>query len=673
MSKPRPRPRPQPPEGVPKTPDDAHRRSPRQTIILAGLLLAVGTVVVITQWPVLSAQALFVDDQQYVSINQLVRNPSWNSTARFFGEVLKPSTVQGYYQPLAMTSLMLDWASGATLENLTPFHRTNLTLHVINALLIIVFLHAVFGNPWIAALVGLLWGVHPMTIEVTAWLAERKTLLATLFSLCCLISYVRWTRRPKRWLFALALLLFVMALMSKPTSTPLPVLLLLLDCWPLRRLSLRALLEKIPFLIIAGISSVITVVSQARSGAVALPTAESPWRIPLTLCHNIVFYIHKIVWPSDLTPWVSIPEPFDIAHPRLLAGVIGTTLLIALLLISLRWTRAPAVAWVFFFVAIFPTMGVIGFTQVIASDKYAYLPAVGFLLLLTWALCRLWTAPPRVLPLTAWRVGVAALALCLAGLEARAARHQITYWRTTETLYERALRFAPDQPSLHQNLGSNLATKDRLDEAMQHYRQALEINPNLPNTCNSMGNALARLGRYEEAMSYFRRAIELDPDLADPHSGMGGALIGLDRLDEAWPYLEKALQLDPYVAETHLSMGVVLSKRGDLGRAIGHFRTALRIRPESVGAHYNMGLALAMTGDLDRAAIHFAETIHLAPTHANAYLHLGQIMLQQGRVHEAIRVYEEALRAIPPNDGSRARLQIALQEALNRRSSGPQP
>ena len=202
-----------------------------------------------------------------VSINQLVRNPSWNSTARFFGEVLKPSSVKGYYQPLAMVSLMLDWASGASLENLTPFHRTSLALHVINTMLVILFLHAVFGNPWLAALAGLLWGAHPMTIEVTSWLAERKTLLATLFSLCCLICYVRWTRRPKRWLFAVALLLFVLALLSKPTSTPLPVLLLLLDCWPLRRLSLRALLEKIPFLIIAGVSSVITVASQARSGA----------------------------------------------------------------------------------------------------------------------------------------------------------------------------------------------------------------------------------------------------------------------------------------------------------------------------------------------------------------------------------------------------------------------
>ena len=663
----------QPQEEALPPPGDAPCRSPRQTATLIGLLLAIGIVVIITQWPVLSSQALFVDDQQYVSINQLVRNPSWNSTGRFFGEVLEPSTVQGYYQPLAMVSLMLDWASGASLGNLTPFHRTSLTLHIINTTLVILFLYAVFGNPWLAALAGLLWGVHPMTIEVTSWLAERKTLLATLFSLCCLICYVRWTRRPKRWLFVVALLLYVLALMSKPTSTPLPVLLLLLDCWPLRRLSRRALLEKIPFLVIAGVSSVITVVSQARAGGVAMPAAESHWRIPLTLCHNIVFYLYKIVWPSDLTPWVAIPEPFSLANHMLLAGVIGTTLLIVLLLISLRWTRGPAVGWLFFFVAIFPTMGVIGFTRVIASDKYAYLPAIGLLLVLTWALSRLWANPPRVLTPAVWRVGIVLVALSLAGLEARAARHQITHWRTTETLYERALRFAPNETTLHQNLGSSLAQEGRLAEAMRHYAKALAIDANLPNTCNSMGNALARLGRYEEALPHFKKAIELDPELADPYSGMGGALIGLKQLDEAWPYLEKALQLDPHVAEAHISMGVILSQRRDLAKAIAHFAAALRLRPESVGAQYNMGLALAMTGDLDRAAIHFAETIRLAPTHANAYLRLGQIMLEQGRVYEAIRVYEEALRAIPQNDRARDRLQIALQEAMNRASSGHQP
>ncbi|MFH0980558.1 MAG: glycosyltransferase family 39 protein, partial [Planctomycetota bacterium] len=226
--------------------------------LLAVLILVVALTVAAVHWPALSAQTLSFDDAQYLTKNLLVQNPSWASAGRFLREVLEPSTVSGYYQPLAMISLMLDHALGGRADQLRPFHRTSLILHISNTALVIVLLYLLFRQAWVAVAVGLLFGLHPLTVEPIPWIGERKTLLATFFALCCFITYVGYARRRSWKRYVACLVWFVLALMSKPTTTPLPVLLLLLDYWPLRRLNKRAVLEKVPFLIIAGLSAVIT-------------------------------------------------------------------------------------------------------------------------------------------------------------------------------------------------------------------------------------------------------------------------------------------------------------------------------------------------------------------------------------------------------------------------------
>ena len=197
--------------------------------------------------------------------------------------------------------------------------------------------------------------------------------MATCFVLCCLILYVQWARRRRRLYFLGAGIAFVLALLSKPTSTPLPILLLLLDYWPLRRMGKRALLEKIPLLAIAGAAAVITVVSQGQTAYLELPHLQSGARIPLTICHNVVFYLSKMVWPGSLTPHYPIPIRLTFLiralaawwprHAgRVVAGVV---------LLDAGVAHRLAVV----LVAIFPTLA-IGFTNVITSDKYAYPPAV---------------------------------------------------------------------------------------------------------------------------------------------------------------------------------------------------------------------------------------------------------------------------------------------------------
>lgn len=263
--------------------------------LLVGLLAVVCILVFAVHWPALSARALSFDDSQYLTKNLLVQNPGWTSARRFLTEVLEPSTVEGYYQPLAMISLMTDYALGGRADNLMPFHRTSLALHVANTALVTVLLYLLFGRAWVAAGVGLLFGLHPMTVEPISWVGERKTLLSAFFALWCLILYVRYAHKSDWRLWVGCLVMYVLALMSKPTSTPLPLLMLVMDYWPLRRLKRQAILEKLPFFVVGGIFAVITYISQSRTASAALPSEYGLERIPLILCHNIIFYLYKVV------------------------------------------------------------------------------------------------------------------------------------------------------------------------------------------------------------------------------------------------------------------------------------------------------------------------------------------------------------------------------------------
>ena len=183
--------------------------------------------------------------------------------------------------------------------------------------------------------------------------------------------------------------MFIFALLSKPTTTPLPILLGLLDYWPLRRLSGKAVVEKIPFLLVGVVSAIVTVISQARTAWVQMPH-DNPLPIALIIGHDLVFYLGKVLWPVNLSSHYPYPLPFAWSNPFLVGELAATCLLGLLLAFSVRKTRAFLAGGLFFFFGLLPTVGIVGFTNVLTSDKYLYFPAVGLLLPLAWGLARLW-------------------------------------------------------------------------------------------------------------------------------------------------------------------------------------------------------------------------------------------------------------------------------------------
>ena len=563
----------------------------RQGALLGVLAVCAAGMAAAAFWPALSAQAYSFDDMQYFRENRLVRHPSWESAKVALCEVLEPSTVRGYYQPLTMISLMLDVALGARPGELYVLHRTALLLHAVNTALVAVLLYRLFGRAWPAALVALLFGVHPMWTESVPWLAERKTLLATLFSLCSLLLYVRYASRRGWKSYSGCLVLYALALMSKPTGVPLPALMLLLDFWPLRRLSVRSVVEKAPFLLVGVASAVITVISQGRSGEVTMPDEYSRWWIPLTLCHNVVFYPRMFLWPAGVTWFYPSPDPMALSSIAVLTGVVGTGLLVVGLAISLRWTRALATGWLFFFTAVFPSMGVIGFTFSIAANRFLYLPCLGFLMIAAWGLTRAWGGGSVMR-----RAVLAMVVLGVAAAEATATRRYLTYWSDTETLYRYMLRRAPSSYWLSNGLADALAERGRSDEAVEWYQKALKLWPDYPHAHNNLSAEMIARGRLDEAIEHASVAARLMPRMAKAHYNLGTALLMKGRVEDAIGPLRESLKRNRYSADAHSNLGVCLFKQGKLDEAIQEYQEALRIDPAHANAQDNLKIALADRG-----------------------------------------------------------------------------
>jgi hypothetical protein len=530
-------------------PSKKDTRTNSQIFALTVLIIIVAIAVIATHWPMLSAKAFSFDDIQYLSENLLVQNPSLASAWRFLVEVLKPSTVHGYYQPLAMISIMLDYAMGGRDDNLQPFHRTSLALHVANTALVIVLLYLLFDRAWVAAMVGLLFGVHPMTVEPSVWISDRKTLLATFFALWCLILYICFTRKKSWRFYSACLLTYVLSLMSKPTSTPLPVLLLLLDYWPIRRISKQTVLEKLPFFVVGGISAIITYISQKGTASVAVPAKYDLGRIPLTFCHNIIFYLYKMFWPVNLSSHYAFPNVLRLSDPMVLAGVIGTCILIPSLVISLHWTRALLTGWLIFFVAILPTMQVIEFSDVIASDKFAYLPSIGLLMILAWFLAHLWGSA-SLNRIGIRQAGLIAVVLVLAASESVAARHYLVHWQDTESLWRYMVRITPWAPAPHRGLGDALLRNGKVEEAISEYKQHIQLMPNSCAALNNLAWILATNGNPQvrnpaEAVELAERAYKITPYDRRPETldTLAAAYAAAGRFDEAVRVAEKAMEL----------------------------------------------------------------------------------------------------------------------------------
>jgi tetratricopeptide (TPR) repeat protein len=521
------------------------------------------------------------DDDLY-----LTANPALSSGTVVDGIAWAFTTTRGgNWHPLTWVSHLID----VRLFGLNPaaHHAVGLALHSVNALLLFALLRGLTGARWPSALVAVLFAVHPLHVESVAWAAERKDVLSTLFALAAALLYVRAVRRPGAAAAQVAPpLLFALALLAKPMPISLPLLLLLLDWWPLGRWTPHPgkaasgwlppaplLLEKAALVLLAAVSGVVTWTVQSGAGAVQ-PSEVIPLSArAVNALVSYARYLYLTIWPFGLA--VHYPYPWS-GHPRLaiLLALGALAALAALAAIQARRRPWIAAGLLWYFVALLPVIGIVQVGVQALADRYAYLPLVGVFIAAAWSLAGVAGRGDRQA-----RAAAAAAALIVAALCVLTAR-QVATWRDSVTLFSQAVAVTADNHIAHNNLGTALLARGRAAEALPHFDAAIRIAPVYAKGHLNRGRALAQLGRFEEAVLSFRTAADRDPDEPAIPRHLGQALEKLGRLEEALAAYRESLRLEPRNARTLDLMGVALARAGRPAEAVPLLESAAALDPQ---------------------------------------------------------------------------------------------
>jgi len=599
---------------VPEKPPGLFSSPEKRNVVLC-LLLVVATLALYN--PVNRHPFVNYDDDRYVTENLHVHDGlTWDTIAWAF-----TATEQGNWHPLTWLSHALDWQLFH--RNATGHHFTSLLIHAANAVLLFLFLAYATGRVGPSWLVAALFALHPINVESVAWVAERKNVLCTFFFFAALIAYSWYARKPD-WRRYLAFAgLFALGLMSKPMVITLPVVLLLLDYWPLGRIRglpsgtppiaqaplSKLLVEKLPLLVLSAASAWITMQAQRAGGAMR---SAAQFSLGVRLENALVAYatyLWKMIWPSHLAPLYPHPG----ASLPVWQLVISALVLLAVTVAVFRFRprRYLLTGWLWFLGTLVPVIGLVQVGDQAMADRYAYIPLVGIFVMLAWGAADL--ADSRQIGLAARWIPAACILLALA----LATNRQLSYWSSNYDLWTHALAVTDRNFIAQDNLGGALLLLDKPDEAYSHFQAAAQINPSDPMSHSNLGAYLQEHGRLPEAMEQYDRTISLTSDA------------GL-------------------LAATYANLGTAYRKLGEDGKARENYDQALRQNPNQSSAYLGLGQLLEKQNQLDDAIRNYSKAVELNPTDTG-FLLLGHALERVGRRAEALAAYQAALKLSPEN------------------------
>ncbi len=671
-------------------PDETGARPPSPGWIF-GMSMALVALSLLIYFPVARHGFIGFDDPQYVVEN---RHVNTGVTAENIAWAFR-SGEEGNWHPLTWVSHMID----VELFGLAPgaHHLTNVALHMLASVLLFVLLVGLTGAGYRSALVAALFAVHPMHVESVAWIAERKDVLSACFWTATLIAYTAYARRPGLGRYLAVVGLFAAGLMSKPMVVTLPCVLLLIDVWPLGRITptfrLQAwwplVREKLPLFAMTAAASAVTFVVQQQSGAVRSLDALSIGDRLKTAVVGYQTYVSRLVWPHDMAVLYPFPEAIPLWH--VLTALGGLALITALAIRAARTRPWFPVGWFWFLGTLVPVSGIVQVGSQPVADRFTYIPYTGLFIVLVWfaaeridgrpALSRLaWPAAFAVLlaftvsasrQVGYWRDGITLWTHTLAVTERNYRAHSALGFAYSEAglseaavkEYEAALAIRPNYAEALTNLGAIRLEQGDLAAAAAHLSAALAVSPDFVEAMANLGTVRAREGRLDEAIRLFERARDLDPESALVLNGVGYALALDGRLDEAAASIREAIRLAPGMADAYGNLGLVLGDQGRRDEAIAAFRQSIALEPGHARSHYGLGSVLDDSGRPDEALAELRVAVAQDPQLAEAHNRLARVLTKLGRLEEALPAFEAAVRARPTEPDFHYDLGVMLLKA----------
>jgi len=534
----------------------------------------------------------------------------------------------GQYYPLLYTSYWIQqrlWG-----DSTTGYHLINLLLHIGCVVLLLKILR--FLRIPGAELAAIIFALHPVNVETVAWISERKNTLSGLFGLAATLSYLKFeeSRSSKEEddsqsrgyrSYVLAIVLFVLGLLSKTAIVTLPLAWLAILWWKRGTISLRRdAVPVTPFLLLSAAAGLVT--SWFEYGNIGYRSRV----LDLSLLDRCLiagrafwFQLSNLFWPSNLT---FVYPRWDI-NPAIwwqYIFPIGVVVLLLILWSLRRWSRAPLAGVLVYLFLLFPSLGFINiyfFVYSFVADHWQYLACLGIITPCASGIVLL----ARRLKLENWLEP--ATTLVLGGILFVLTSRQSRMYTDIETLYRTTIARNPACWMAQVNLGNILYKENRIPEAMDLFNQASEIKPAVAHY--SLGNAFMQKGRRSEAIEEYRQALRINPDYAEVHNNLASALLLAGQTSEAIDEYEHALRINPGYAEAQNNLGNALLQTGRAAEAIKHFRHALRMDPSSASTHNNLGAALAQVGRIPEAIEQLREALRLNPNNAEAGTNLKKL------------------------------------------------
>jgi tetratricopeptide (TPR) repeat protein len=561
------------PPAIPRIPTD----------LVAALMLAAITAAVFAA--TLGHGWVDLDDHEH-----FLANPHYRGLGPAQLRWMLTGVIMGHWTPVTWLSHGLDYVLWGM--NPAGYHLGNVLLHAANAALFFALARRLLAvaRPGAGATpvrlgalaAALFFALHPLRVESVAWITERRDVLAGLFYLLTVLAWLRATLtegRPQRGWYLGSLALFAIGLLSKSMLVSLPLVLLVLDVYPLRRLDPRAwrtaaarrvLVEKAPYLLLAVAAIAITSLTMRASLRVTPLELYPPLARVAMAAYSLVFYPWKTVAPLDLRPMYELPTRVSPFEPPFLPAVLAVAVItLALVAVRRRWPAGLAV-WLAYAITLAPVSGLIHAGPQLVADRFGYLPSLGPCLLLgagvAWAIER--PALTRVVTavVTAWIVWLAAMTWW-----------QVQIWRDTNTLFGYTLSVDPDCAWCHALYGSALGNRGELAAAIPHLQRAAELKPRSFSTQANAGLAYLRAGRAPDALPYLERAVAMQPDSFNAATNLGLALVAVDRARDAIPHLERAHAARPDAPEPRLGLARAYTMLGRPEDAAAHHRALERL------------------------------------------------------------------------------------------------
>jgi len=639
------------PDSDPHNPIPATRAT-AVAALLGGLVFAVFL-------PAIRGGFVDFDDESYVAENPWVlAGLTPTGIRRACTEV-----VCGNWSPLTMLSYQLD----ATVFGPAPwgFHLTNVLLHAIATVLMAIVLGRMTGRPVASAVATLLFAIHPLRVESVAWIAERKDVLCQVFLMAALLAYERYCRSPSIARYAAIMVAMALGLLAKPTLVTLPLLLLLVDLWPLGRLTVdpparparnmpgttadpydrrtwkSLVIEKLP---LCGLSLAFVMATLAAQQVAMRGGLEKPFvscRLP-NAAYALTWYLTAFFRPTNLC--IMHRHLGDELSPVAIGACVAALFGIAVAALAVRraWPWCPwGLAWLL--VALLPMLGLVQVGEQGYADRYSYVPHVGLAVAVVWSLAAIADRLRVPAWLRATVVGATAVGLILL------TERQISTWRDPETLWRHALAVDPRIAMAHTKLGTRRLAAGDLVGAKRYYLAAFAAGGGPDNVSARLAGVYFDLGEFDEARRLRDRAISINPDGDYTRWIVKKMRTGIPR-----PISDDIKSL--------LRQGLTEARAGRAGEALRWFEQACADAPACADAHNNRGMALVELGRSAEAEEAFARAVEINPLHADYRLNLSRACLTLKRPQEAL-AHSQAAVTCDPTDAAIRSYHSALVSA----------